>query len=66
MKIVSLNNLTNIIDSLMDIEHGKECSYSVKSSCIDDKILKTLLEVINSVARNSIKPLLHLMTSLVM
>ena len=66
MKILSLNNLTHIIDGLMDIGHGEDCSYVVESSCTEEKIPKTISEVINSAARNSIKHLSRLMASLVL
>ena len=65
MKILSLNNLTHVIDGLMRIGHGEECSYSVESSCTEEKIPKTISEVINSAARNSLKLLSRLMASLV-
>ena len=66
MKILYLNNLTHITDGLMDIEHGKDCSYSVKSSCTEENIPKNISEVMSSAARNSIKLLSRLMSSLVL
>ena len=66
MKILYLNNLTHITDGLMDIEHGKECSYSVESSCTEEKVPKNFSEVMSSAARNSIKLLSRLMSTLIM
>ena len=63
-KIFSLNNLTHIMDGLMEIGHGEDCSYTVESSCTEEKIPKTISEVINSAARNSIKLISRLMTTL--
>ena len=63
-KILSLNNLTHIMDGLMEIGHGEDCSYTVESSCTEEKIPKTISEVINSAARNSIKLISRLMTTL--
>ena len=63
MKILSLNNLTNIIDGLMDIKNGEDCSYRVESSCTEEKIPKTISEVIGSAARNSFKLIARFMAN---
>ena len=63
MNVLSLNNLTNIIDGLVDIKHGKDCSYGVESSCEEEKIPKTISEVIGSAARNSFKLIARFMAN---
>ena len=58
IKIVSLNNLTDIIEGLMKTLSTARNVHTVTTSCTYDKIPKTISEVINSAARNSIKLLL--------